>query len=105
MKKPTATQKEAVKAGGIADKAFERTYPSLCEYLVTEKWDDGTARQPSAISLTIDGGHVNIALNDKALKQSLYCVAPTLAEGLQLLEQVLKDGTGNWRAWKAGKGR
>jgi hypothetical protein len=43
------------------------------------------------------------ALNDKALKQSLYSAAGTQKAALKLMEEALSTGSGVWRPWKRGK--
>lgn len=105
MKKPTPAEKKRASIEGIADDGFAKAHPKIVEYLITVEWEDGSAREPSALSVTIRDGMVNVALNDKALKQSMYSTAGTLKEALKLLEGALKDELGAWRPWKAGKGR
>lgn len=78
-------------------------YKHVCEYLVTTKWDDGSPREPSAISVSVSDGALMIALNDKDLKQSIYTSAETLQEALKLMEDSLASSKVTWRPWKAGK--
>jgi hypothetical protein len=75
----------------------------LCEYLATTKWDDGSPREPSSISVSVSDGSVLCALNDKDLKQSMYTSARTLQEALKLMEEALSSAKGSWRPWKAGR--
>lgn len=105
MKKPDPVERKRMQTEGLADDLFVKACPLIGEYLLTDAWDDGTPREPSALSVTLKDGMVQLALNDKALKQSLYSTAPTLKEGMKLMEACLRDGKAPWRAWKAGKGR
>jgi hypothetical protein len=103
MKKPTKEQEDLAAVAGHADEGFTKKYPTLAEYMTTQAWEGGGVREPSAISLSIKDGLWQAALNDKALKQSLYSSAATLAEALKALEGALADGVGAWRPWKRGK--
>lgn len=78
-------------------------FKCVCEYLTTTKWDDGSPREPSAISVSVSDGALTIALNDKDLKQSIYTSAGTLQEALKLMEDSLASSKVTWRPWKAGK--
>lgn len=103
MKKPDKVQAGAIEATGQADERFAKAYPLLLTYLLDVFWDDGSPREPSALSLTIKDGLWQAALNDKALKQSFYSSGPDMAAALKLLEKALQDGVGAWRSWKRGK--
>lgn len=103
MKRPDPKSTTGTGQPSGADDAFVKAYPSVWSYLADETWDDGKDRQPSALSLTWKEGCWQLALNDKALKQSLYTCAPTQKEALGLMEKALRDGTGVWRSWKRGK--
>lgn len=103
MQKPDKSQDAAAKAMGQADEAFAKRYPIITTYLVDTQWDDGSAREASALAFTVKDGCWQVALNDKALKRSFYTVAPTMTEALKLLEKALSEGLDAWRAWKRGK--
>lgn len=77
-------------------------FTSVCEYLTTAKWDDGSPREPSKLSVSVQDGCVLIALNDVDLKQSCYTSSTSLQDGLKLLDKALKDSSVTWRPWKAG---
>ena len=105
MKKPDAKAKAAIKKDGFSDLDFRKRYPKLTEYLITSRWEDGSARELSSIAISVHDGLVQVAVNDKELKQSLYSTAGTLPEALQLAEDAIKDDLGAWRPWKSGRGR
>jgi len=104
MKRP-----EAKVAGGklgsvpAIDDAWVKKYPTIIQYMTDDQYDDGGARETSALSITIRDGDFLLALNDKDLKQSIYTQAHTLTDGLKLMEEALRDGKAQWRPWKAGK--
>lgn len=104
MKRPDL--KSAAVVSGVqqcSDDVFQRKYPTIVSYLMDEKYDDGSVREPSALSISVRDGLISLALNDKDVKASLYTQASTLNEALKLMEGVLADGSAPWRPWKAGK--
>lgn len=105
MKKPSGVQEKSVASCGCPDPAWVKAYPHICEMLVTSAWDDGTSREPSAVTISIRDGAVQVAVNDKALKCSAYSSAGSVQEALKLMEAALKDGLPIWRPWKVGKGK
>lgn len=103
MKKPSKEQEQAASKTGCPDAVLSNTYPRIMEYLTTEKWEDGSSRTLSKLGICVQDGLISVALNDGALKQSLYTQAGSLGEAMKLLEKALEAGSGNWRSWKAGK--
>lgn len=82
--------------------------PTLLSYLTDDKYEDGTPRQRSTMSVFVEEGMVKIALNDRQEHASMYVAAEGLGTALEALESKLDAGTGDWRAWnnrtrKAGK--
>jgi len=82
--------------------------PTLLSYLTDDKYEDGSPRQRSTLTLFIEEGMVKLALNDRQEHASLYLAAEGLGTALEALESKLEAGTGDWRAWnnrtrKAGK--
>lgn len=103
MKRPEVTEGRAGSSAGTADEAFLKKYPTVSAYLTDEKWEDGKSREVSGLAFTIRGGVWQVALNDKALKTSMYTCGSCMADCLKGLEAALLDGTGEWRPWKRGK--
>lgn len=92
-------------AGSCSDESLNKRCPTIIMYLTDDKWEDGTSREVSQLSLSVRDGSIALALNDKDLKQSLYTQAESLTEALKLMEGALASGKGEWRPWKAGKKR
>ena len=105
MKKPTPRQEEAIAAGEFADEGFAKKYPHLTEYLVTDKWENGEEREPSTFTVSHSAHGVQVAVNDKDQRQSLYSTAGTLTEALKLADKAIGDGIDAWRQWGGGKGK
>ena len=105
MKKPDMATTKATSAGGACPCPLLAKFASICEYLTTTSWEDGSVRMPSKLSLCVEDGFILIALNDVDLKQSAYTSSTSLQEGLKLLDAALKGSQVTWRPWKSGKGR
>lgn len=104
MKKPDVQTKPARLSGTVGtEDGILKKYPRIVEYLTTDAWEDGSAREPSALSVMMRDEDVLLALNDKDLKQSLYTQAESLTEALKLMEGALATSKGAWRPWNAGK--
>lgn len=103
LKRPTESQSQSASATGCPDAKFAAAYPTLTAYLVDATWEDGKPRELSAMSFTLKDGLFQLALNDKALKQSLYTAGPTMTDCLKMAEKAILDGSGQWRSWKKGK--
>jgi len=104
MKRPDAVTSVSSPTGNPleADKWLGK-FEQVSEYLVTTTWEDGTPREPSALSVSVSDGMLLLALNDKDLKQSIYTSAETLQDALKLLEDALRTSRASWRPWKQGK--
>lgn len=105
MKKPDKSQVAAAAATGCPDATFSKQYPTITQFLSDVAWDDGTKREPSSLGVTVRDGLVQLAMNDKDAKQSMYTSAGSLTEALKLMEKALAGGLDAWRPWNAGKKR
>lgn len=106
MKKPSDQQvRAAAGPSGCPDEKLTKRYPTVVEHLSTDRWDDGTVREPSSVAVSLRDGMIQVALNDKDGKRSMYTTAGSLEEALGLLERALVSGAGEWRPWKSGKKR
>jgi len=77
-------------------------HKGLCDYLTNPKYDDGTARELSTVTLFYDGG-AKAALNDRDNKRSLYVTGCDWGECLQALGEAITNGDGEWRSWNVGR--
>lgn len=105
MKKPPLETTSAGTSVPLSDEGFMKKHPVLYEYLTDVKWDDGTAREPSTLSLFVEDGRFKAALNDKAMRRSLYVSGDRFQDAILALEKALTGQTPDWRVWKAGKGK
>lgn len=104
MKRPDHVASEPTPGGQpIGDEIWGKKYPHIVEYLTCAAYDDGGSREPSALSVRVEGADIQLALNDKDLKQSLYTQATTFTDAMRLMNEALGSGKGQWRPWKGGK--
>jgi len=103
MRKREKTNGASVAAAVPDDAWFADQYPRITEYLADVKWDDGTPREPSTLSIGFVDGGVRIALNDKDGRQSAYTNAHTVQDALKALEDALEADLVTWRAWDRKK--
>lgn len=99
MQKPDRSSQTGEYPVGVQDTAFASRYPVLLMYLSDTKWDDGSAREPSTVSLFIDQGVFKASLNDRDGKRSMYVTGSTFQACLDALEGNLAHDEGSWRSW------
>jgi hypothetical protein len=89
------------------DEQFFGTYPHLYEHIMTERWEDGTAREPHTLLLFGDSWMWKAMLKDRVKSRVCFQTAPSFTELLEIVEGVVKTGKADWRGdKKAGpKGR
>jgi len=103
MKKPTASAASgSADSNLMPDSKLRKSYPQVSDYLTMTKWDDGTARTPSTVTLFVEGGVLKAALNDREMKRSLYVTSMSLEGAIGLLEEALATDTADWRLWSGG---
>lgn len=101
MQKPTTTHNDSSYPVKVDDREFAERFPVLLMYLSDTKWDDGSAREPSTITLFIESGTFKAALNDRDGKRSMYVSAGSLRAVLDALEANVSEDRGDWRSWNA----
>ena len=103
MRKPVKTADPGTPLALMPDDEFAAQYPTVTEYLSTVKYDDGSPRSPSALSLFLEDGMCKLALNDKDCKRSLYVASDTFVGALALMESALAAPNPPWRKWPGKK--
>lgn len=104
MKKPDSPTIRKDMSLELRDEQFIKKFPTVYEYLVTSKWDDGSERESSTLSVFVEDGMLKIALNDRDQHRSLYVSAETLQGALAALEKAVSGSMPEWRSWgKRGK--
>jgi len=77
--------------------------PSLWEFLVEDKWDDGKKRTPGTLLIFTEDGWFKGMLNDKDLSRIAFDSSETLLGLLQDLDLGLRDSHLDWRKSKPFK--
>lgn len=80
-------------------------YPTLMEYLAEERYEDGTPRRTSTVTLFFAEGSVKLSLNDRDLDRVAFVTSTTIEGCLGILESKLKESSIEWRASQGGGGK
>jgi len=87
------------------DANWNKACPLVTEHLSHEYWDDGKPRSPSTLTVRCESGRINMALNDREAKSSLYVTADDVTAALKALEKALSSPGADWRKWSGGGGK
>jgi len=79
------------------------TCPTLLDYLTNTKYDDGTPRTTSTMTIFVDQGAFKVSVNDRDAEASLYSSAACLLDALASTEKRLNGDQTDWRYWGKGK--
>lgn len=103
MKKPDTAASFPAGSMGFPDDEFAALYPTVVDYLVSSKYDDGSPRNRSSVSLFVEDNCVKLSLNDKDTRRTLYVASQSVDEAFKVLEAALCVDNPPWRAWKGKK--
>lgn len=103
MKKPDTAASFPAGSMGFPDDEFAALYPAVVDYLVSSKYDDGSPRNRSSVSLFVEDNCVKLSLNDKDTRRTLYVASQSVDEAFKVLEAALCVDNPPWRAWKGKK--
>lgn len=98
----TVKKPEGRKVAGIAGQVAEVdewaiAYPLLFEHMTAVKWDDGTSRQTSSLTLFQQDGVVKAILKDKEAGLCLWVASPGVGTLFPVLEAALASSETEWR--------
>jgi len=103
MKREKVEQQKVVgKFQAPADAIF-KSRPHLAMAVADCLWDDGTTREPYALSVNWASGTCLVSLNDRAECRSVSTSCDDFDSGLDALEALLKAERLPWRYWGAKK--
>lgn len=107
VKRPDASGGCATPLPTMMDEVFLNLYPNLYEHVMTEKWDDGTPREPHTLLIFADAWLWKVMVKDRVESRVAFLTAPTFTELLEGCEKVVLTGKADWRADKKSgpKGR
>lgn len=98
LRKPLPGQTYGISDVPFEDEDFKARYPSLYEYLFTQKWTDGSVRQTSTLSVFTDGVSLKLVINDRDNNRSGFINAATWIECLELMEARLANDEMDWKS-------
>lgn len=78
-----------------------KKWPRIWEHLSTCRWEDGTVRQTSTLTICLEGGKLKACVNDRSMRASLWRSGDTLTGALETLEKALGQEGADWRPWKS----
>lgn len=81
----------------VSDPDLERVAPATLEFLTVDKWDDGKGRQPGTIMVMAEGGRWKAWVHDRDGKRSSFVSSGGLLDLLREVEDMLANGSGEWR--------
>jgi hypothetical protein len=88
----------AEKSGGD----WEKTHPSLCEFLCKSTWEDGTSRTTGTVMLMTEAGLWKAWVNDRDSGLSAFVSSGTLLGLLKSIDKGVESGQLDWRVPKNG---
>lgn len=92
---PDAPSPEGVNLG--EGDHFWDELPALREWMGTCKWDDGSERTVPTLLMLWQDGAWKLCLNDREEGRSCWVSSSCVLGALQALEEVLAEGTAEWR--------
>jgi len=103
MKKPERAGKSRDTRLPMPDDEFAAAYPTITDYLCSIRWDDGSPRVASTLTVFLQDGGIKISVNDKDGDRGLFVTAESLREALALAERALQADNPPWRSYPGGK--
>lgn len=76
----------------------DKKLPTLCEFLSSSSWPDGSARRPGTCLLFVDEGKLKACLSDRDQGLVAFVVGTSFADVLLACEGVLTREDADWRA-------
>lgn len=80
-----------------APEAITELFPQLWAFLTSTKWEDGTPRQPSTVSIFMQAGRWTACLTEKNWDLILFATSDRLEDVWESLDARLSDPKADWR--------
>jgi len=103
MKKPDQVA-EQLRSSHAERSLCKELFPALFEHLTETRWDDGSRRETSSISVFVQDGTWKACLNDKDSGRTAFVSARSPDELLDVLEKAVATGSVEWKPY-TGQGR
>lgn len=79
-----------------ADEKLQKSYPALYEFLVVDKYDDGSPRETATISISVADDGYKFCLRDRDTSRCLWITATSFFDGLKHLDASLRSQDAPW---------
>lgn len=80
-------------------------YPSLCEFLSSSQWADGSPRALGTLLVFLDQNRIKACLSDRDQGLVAFAVAGSISELLLTCDRLVSDPSTDWRAQKKSPAR
>jgi hypothetical protein len=74
-----------------------REFPTIVEFLSRDRWEDGKPRKTGTVMLMVDDGRFKGWLHDRDDCFGCFVTGSTPHGLLEAIEEILRDGGGDWR--------
>jgi len=103
IRKPGTSDSSGLGTGPEPD-GWALAYPTLFEWLTLRVYSDGTARETSTLTFSVDGDWIKLCINDRAAKRKCWLSGRTMEQLLEDAEKGLEGDNMEWRAdhWVGG---
>lgn len=86
----------------IKEGIWQKSYPTLWEFLSLDKYDDGSPRRLPTITLFLGPDGLQACLNDRDQSLAAFVTSVSLDGLWQALEKGLKEDSLDWRRSQQG---
>jgi len=107
MKKPSTDGSAGRVKGELSASPFGQLYPTLLEWMETDRWEDGTQRATTTLFIFVDVGLIKAMLKDRDASKVAFVSGTSLEAVLEAIERGLSEGSTEWKVDRppAGRGR
>jgi len=98
LRKPKPGENYGPPSVPFCDEEFAKKWPNVLEYLITDRWTDGTVRVTSTLSIFTDGVSLKVVLNDRDNNRSAFFCEATFAEAMEAMEDALRLDRVDWKS-------
>lgn len=105
LKRPDVVGEAAIVFGGTEPCESRVLYPLVCEYLTADRYEDGSARRTSTITIFAEGRGFKGSLNDRDLDRVAFASSTEIEGLLALFEAKLKESSLDWRVNGGNNGK
>lgn len=84
-----------------------KSFPAVIEHCTARKYEDGSAREPGMLFISVRGGEWRVTAKDPDADASISVQDPSLTDALAALDLLLANPDAQWQIdrWGASRGR